>query len=104
MRVASFLLCLIFAFAGPASARPGYCQVELINESHVDVTVHVTFDDGTSTHFIIHRLDSPHYIDLHHHGVCSHSQTTLVRVLDPRGAVLYSDRVRADSTLRILPH
>lgn len=104
MRVASFLLSLVFALAVPASARPGYCQVELINESHADVTVHVTFHDGTSTHFIIHRLDSPHYIDLHYHGVCSGSQSTLVRVLDLRGTVLYHDRVRADTTIRILPH
>ncbi|HEL8434913.1 TPA: hypothetical protein U0D71_000105, partial [Legionella pneumophila] len=38
---------------------PGYCQIEIINQSFTDVRVFGTFDDGTTIDFNIYRYESP---------------------------------------------
>ena len=101
MRIAFLSLCLAFATIGPASAYPGSCQIELINDSHKSVTVHVTFDDGGSQAFQMGAQDHPHYIDLHYGGFChSHAH---VHVTDAHG-VVYDGWPNAHATLRIIPH
>ena len=101
MRVAILSICLALAMAAPAPAYPGHCQIELVNDSHESITVHVTFDDGTPIVFQMHSLDSPHYVDLFFHGYC-HSRAH-VTVSDWKH-ILYHNYTNVQSTIRIVPY
>lgn len=80
---------------------PGYCQIELINESFTDVYVTGTFDDGAMIDFSIYRYEAPHYINLFYYFYC-HSGMYLT-VQSPYG-VVYSGWTSVDSTVRIVPY
>ena len=101
MRVVFFSLCLAFTMVGEAYAYPGYCQIELINDSHENVMVHAAFDDGSSSAFPMQARDHPHYISLFYNHYC-HSGVE-VRVTDQRG-ILYHAWTRVSATVRIVPH
>ena len=79
---------------------PGYCQIEVINDSFTDVNVFGTFDDGTSINFNIYRYESPHYISLFYYSYC-HSGMYLT-VTSSFGAV-YSGWTNVNSTIRVVP-
>lgn len=101
MRSAILSLCFAFAMVASASAYPGHCQIEIVNDSHEGVTVHVTFDEGSATNFQMHSLDTPHYVDLYFHGYCqAHAH---VRVSDSKH-VLYDGWANVHSTIRIVPY
>ncbi|RUR10968.1 hypothetical protein [Legionella sp. km772] len=79
---------------------PGFCQIELINDSFTDVNVYGTFDDGSSISFNIYRYESPHYISLFYYFYC-HSGMYLT-VTSPFGTV-YSGWTNVNSTIRVVP-
>lgn len=79
---------------------PGYCQIELINDSFTDVYVYGTFDDGTTVNFSIYRYEAPHYINLFYYFYC-HTGMYLT-VQSPYG-VVYSGWTNVDSTVHIVP-
>jgi hypothetical protein len=80
---------------------PGYCQIEIINDSFTDVSVLGTFDDGSSIGFDIYRFESPHYISLFYNFYC-HSQMYIT--IQSPFYTLYSGWTNVNSTIRILPY
>lgn len=80
---------------------PGYCQIEIINDSFTDVSVFGTYDDGSSVGFDIYRFDAPHYISLFYNFYC-HSQM-YITIQSPY-YTLYSGWTNVNSTIRILPY
>ena len=80
---------------------PGYCQIELINDSYTDLYVYGTFDDGMTINFSMYRFEAPHYISLFYYLYC-HSGM-YITIQSPYG-VVYSGWTNVDSTLRIVPY
>lgn len=101
LRVALFSLCFVYAMLGSASAATGHCQIAIINDSHEDVMVHATFDDGSVTTFRVLKREPPHYVSLFYHGYCHHG--AIVKVIDARHRVLYYQHTSVDSTIRVTP-
>ena len=79
---------------------PGYCQIEIINDSFTDVSVFGTFDDGSSIGFDIYRYEYPHYISLFYNFYC-HSQM-YITIQSPYYTV-YSGWTNVNSTIRVVP-
>ncbi|MDR3503150.1 MAG: hypothetical protein P4L79_11290 [Legionella sp.] len=79
---------------------PGYCQIEIINDSFTDVYVYGTFDDGSTIDFSIYRYEAPHYINLFYYFYC-HSGMYLT-IQSPYG-VVYSGWTNVDSTIHVVP-
>ena len=49
----------------------GSCEVELINQSYMDVRVFGVFEDGADLDpFNIYSFSAPHYISLYYNGYC----------------------------------
>jgi hypothetical protein len=82
-------------------AYPGFCQIEIINDSYNDVNVLGTFDDGTSINFNVYRYENPHYISLFYYSYC-HSGMYL-SIASPYGNV-YSGWTNVNSSIRIIPY
>lgn len=82
---------------------PGYCEIEIINQSYDDVRVFGVFDDGTTMQpFNIYSYESPHYISLFYYGYC-HAGMDLD--IDSFGGYhLYGSYTRRQSTIRIVPY
>lgn len=80
---------------------PGYCQIEIINDSFTDVRVYGTFDDGASLDFSIYRYESPHYISLFYYGYC-HSGMYIT--IQSPFYTIYSGWTNVNSTIRIVPY
>ncbi|KTD32048.1 hypothetical protein E3983_03665 [Legionella israelensis] len=80
---------------------PGYCEIEIINDSYDNVSVHGTFDDGTYVDFTVYRYEAPHYISLYYYGYC-HPDMYL-DIYTPY-AKIYSGYTRVNSTVRIVPY
>ncbi|MGH7660989.1 MAG: hypothetical protein ACRENA_08785 [Vulcanimicrobiaceae bacterium] len=106
MRVLLLSLCLVLAMAQSAPARPGYCEIELINSMNNDVSVHGTFDDGHPlTRFRMYAHETPHYISLHYSGYChSGMRLTVESIQTPHNEVIYNAWTHKDATVRIVPY
>lgn len=79
---------------------PGFCQIEIINDSFTDVRVFGTFDDYSTIDFNIYRYEAPHYISLYYYGYCHNGM--YINIQSPFSTV-FSGWVNVDSTVRILP-
>jgi len=79
---------------------PGYCQIEIINDSFTDVYVIGTFDDGSTIDFSIYRYEAPHYISLFYYFYCHPGMYLTIQ--SPYG-VAYSGWTNIDSTVRVVP-
>lgn len=77
---------------------PGYCQIEIINNSSTDVRVFGTFDDGAMVDFYVYRYEAPHYINLNYYGYC-HSGMNLT--IQSPFQTLYSGWTSVDTTIRL---
>lgn len=92
--------------AGPLAASknlsaPGYCEVELINQSYDNVTVYGTYEDGVSMKpFNMYRYDTYH-IPLYYYYSC-HSSIYL-DIVTFNGAHIYSSWTRTGQIVRIVP-
>lgn len=80
---------------------PGYCQIEIINDSFTDVNVFGTFDDGSTVNFNVYRFGYPQYITLFYYNYC-HSGMYLT-ISSPYYTV-YSGWTDVNSTIRIVPY
>lgn len=80
---------------------PGFCQIEIINDSFSDVRVYGTFDDGESLGFNIYRYEAPHYISLFY-GFGCHSGM-FISVYSDFGTI-YSGWTDVNSTIRVVPY
>jgi hypothetical protein len=80
---------------------PGYCQIEIINDSYTDVNVFGTFDDGSSVNFNVYRFESPHYISLFYYFYCHEGMYLTIQ--SPYYTV-YSGWTDVNSTVRVVPY
>ena len=87
--------------AGKSMMYPGYCQIEIINDSFTDVRVFGTFDDGSTLDFNIYRYESPHYISLFYNFYCHSSM--YITIQSPFYTV-YSGWTNVNSTIRVVPY
>ena len=56
--------------ANPASKGSPTCLIKITNDSHDDIMVYGTFDDGAPLHpFMIYAYEMPHYISLYNENV-----------------------------------
>lgn len=82
---------------------PGYCEIEIINNSFDDVTVYGTFDDGSNLQpFNIYAFESPHYVSLFYYGYCHRDMW--LDIVTYNGYQVYSGFTRPDTTVRIVPY
>lgn len=80
---------------------PGYCQIEIRNNSYTDVTVFGQYDDYSTIAFDIYRFDSPHYISLFYNGSCHAGMN--ITVQSPY-YTLYSGWTSTNSIISIYPY
>ena len=84
------------------SMLPGYCEVEIINNSYEDVNVFAHFEDGSTISFPVYSHSSPEYVDLFYRGYC-HSFITL-HITTMGGYPVYYGPVAAGTTIRVIPY
>lgn len=83
---------------------PGYCEIEIINQSYDDVRVYGVFDDGTPlVPFNVYAYEAPHYISLYYYGYCHAAMELDIDSLST-GYHLFSGYTRRNSTIRIVPY
>ncbi|MBI2786076.1 MAG: hypothetical protein HYX60_07140 [Legionella longbeachae] len=80
---------------------PGYCQIEIINESLTDIFVYGTFDDNSTVSFPIYYREYPHYISLFYYTYCHNGM--YLEITSPYGTI-YSGWTNVNSTVRIVPY
>lgn len=80
---------------------PGYCEIEIINDSFTDVRVFGTFDDGSTINFDVYRYESPHYISLFYYFYCHNGM--YITIQSPY-YTLYSGWTDVNSTIRLYPY
>lgn len=89
--------------APKATMYPGYCQIEVINNSSNYVRVSGIFDDSTYLDpFTVFAFEAPHYISLYYYGYC-HSGMN-ISILSAYGALVYSGWTDVHSTIRIVDY
>ncbi|MCW8496740.1 hypothetical protein OQJ25_06420 [Fluoribacter dumoffii] len=85
---------------GKSMMYPGYCEIEIINDSLDNVRVFGSFDDLSALEpFTIFYYDAPHYISLHYYGYCHSGMNLLIQ--SPYGTI-YSGWTNVHSTVRIV--
>ncbi|OGV51977.1 MAG: hypothetical protein A3F46_07185 [Legionellales bacterium RIFCSPHIGHO2_12_FULL_42_9] len=81
---------------------PGYCQVEIINDSNQYVTVSGRFDDGAPLQpFNIYPHEIPHYISLFYYNFCHQS---MYLSITSNGYVVFGGYANVNSTIHIVPY
>ncbi len=81
---------------------PGYCEIEIINDSYDDVHVFGVFDDGSSLQpFNVYSYESPHYISLFYYFYCHSGMDIYIDTF--RGVRVYAGYTRSNSTIHIVP-
>lgn len=82
---------------------PGYCEIEIINNSYSDLRINGVFDDGTSlTPFNIYRYEGPHYVDLFYYGYCHAGMNLYIDTFS--GYHVYAGYTYTNSTVRVVPY
>ncbi len=80
---------------------PGYCEIEIINDSFDDVRVFGVFDDGSSLRpFNVYSYDSPHYISLYYYSYCHSGMDIYIDTF--RGTRVYAGYTPNNTTIRIV--
>lgn len=91
--------------AATKSLAPGFCEIELINQSYDDVRISGIYDDGSyMVPFTLENYYSPYnraYIDLFYYGYCHDGMTLYVDQFD--GYRIYKGYTRVNTTLRVIP-
>lgn len=80
---------------------PGYCQIEIINDSLYDIHVSGTFDDNAPLDFFAYRYDAPHYINMYYYGYCHSSMYLTLQAAQWPYQTFYSNWTSVDSTIRV---
>lgn len=77
------------------------CLIKITNDSHDDILVYGTFDDGTPLQpFIIYAYESSHYISLFYYGFCHAGMD--INIDTTSGLRLYNQYTWVNSRLRIV--
>lgn len=84
----------------PDLKYPGYCEIEIINDSHYTVRVTGVFSDGSELiPFRIYPHEYPHYIYLYYYGWCHYGMDIYIETL--AGYRVYSGYTRRYDTIHI---
>lgn len=79
---------------------PGYCEIEIVNNSDYTVRVFGIFDDGSElSAFRIYPHEYAHYISLYYYGYCHYGMDLYIETL--RGYRVYSGYARRYDTIYI---
>lgn len=82
---------------------PGYCEIEIVNNSYDDVRVYGIFDDGASLEpFNVYGFGTPHYISMYYYGYCHAGMTLYVDTFS--GYRIYAGYTPTQSTIRVVPY
>ncbi len=82
---------------------PGYCEIEIINDSYTDVRVYGIYDDGVILQpFSVYRYEYPHYISLYYYGYCHTGMDIHVYTLG--GYQIYAGYTQVNSILHLVPY
>lgn len=82
---------------------PGYCEIEIINNSDTNVRVSGYFDDGERLKsFKVYAHEYPHYISLYYYGYCHYGMDLYIRTLS--GYTIYSGYTVRNQTIYITPY
>jgi hypothetical protein len=88
--------------APKGNLAPGFCEIEIINNSFDDVRVSGVFDDGAPIDpFNIYSFEAPHYVDLFYSGYCHAGMTLYVDTFS--GYRVYAGYTPTQSTVTIVP-
>lgn len=83
-----------------AKAAPS-CLIKITNDSHDDILIYGTFDDGTPLQpFIIYAYESSHYISLFYYGFCHAGMD--INIETTSGLRLYNQYTWVNTRLRIV--
>ncbi len=81
---------------------PGYCEIEVINNSFDNIRVFGIYDDGAYlSPFSIYTYESPHYISLYYYGYCHSGMNVFIDTFS--GYRIYSGYTATNSTIRVVP-
>ena len=84
-------------------AMPGYCEIEIINNSFNDVRVYGVFDDGLSlSPFNMYSFGPPEYISMYYYGYCHYGMDIYIDTWD--GYHVYSGYTQTRSSIRLVPY
>jgi len=81
----------------------GFCEIEIVNRSFVDVIVSGVFDDGVPMQpFTHYSYEAPHYISLFYYGYCHYGMDLYIETYS--GYPLYSGYTTRESSIRLYPY
>lgn len=79
---------------------PGYCEIEIVNNSCYNVRVSGVFDDGEILRpFKVYAHEYPHYISLYYYGYCHYGMDIFIETT--YGYRIYADYTRRYETIYI---
>lgn len=82
---------------------PGYCEIELYNDSYDNVTVYGQFDDNSvMPPFSMYTWDAPHIISLYYYGYCHASM--YLDIVTFSGYHIYSAYTQPGAMIHIRPY
>lgn len=82
---------------------PGYCEIEIINNSYEDVHVYGLFDDGAPLRpFNVYSYEGPHYISLYYYGYCHSGMNLYIDTWS--GYRIYAGYTPRNTTLYVVPY
>ena len=82
---------------------PGYCEIEIINNSFDDIRVYGVYDDGaTMIPFNIYSFEAAYYIPLYYYGYCHAGMNLYIDTFS--GYHIYAGYTQRGSTIRVVPY
>ncbi|MDF1757899.1 MAG: hypothetical protein P1U74_06340 [Legionellaceae bacterium] len=82
---------------------PGYCEIEIVNNSFTNVKVSGYFDDGERlSTFRVYAHEYPHYISLYYYGYCHYGMDLRIKTFS--GYTIYSGYTERNQTIYITPY
>lgn len=82
---------------------PGYCEIEIINNSFDDIRVYGVYDDGaTMIPFNMYSFEAPHYIPLYYYGYCHAGMNLYIDTFS--GYHVYAGYTERRTTIRVVPY
>jgi hypothetical protein len=86
--------------ATKGALTPGFCEIEIINNSFDNVRVSGVFDDGDPIlPFNMYSFEAPHYVDLFYDGYCHAGMTLYIDTFS--GYRVYAGYTPTHSTVTV---
>ncbi len=85
------------------TSYPGYCEIEIINNSFDDIRVYGVYDDGaTMIPFNMYSFEAPYYIPLYYYGYCHAGMNLYIDTFS--GYHIYAGYTERRTTIRVVPY